>query len=378
MSTEPIIDIERILAPINDEQPTGEYLSLSDFGGPLMQVKDAYDEARKLIKEEQDRELSGGIDSQGQPWRTIPAPNWDTIIDVGTTTLENKSKDFRIAAWLTEALLRKHALVGLRDGLDVCWGLCERFWTDIRPQPNEDDGHSATVGAFAGLVTDASYNAVLATPVVFGTKPNERNERRYTALDYARAKDLETLADADERQRRLDLGQIEMTEFRSIAALTPPEFHAENLAVVEDCIAKLNDIGDFLRDNCQDDEYGEPTSPGVSGFREQLEYVRRLIQELLGNEEPDQEAEETGEEPEGAPGGSAKKEMTREQAFQAIEKIAQFFERTEPHTPIYFALRQAIRWGRMPFPELLAELIDDRNTMEALRRLVGLPAEPEQ
>ncbi|MEZ6136667.1 MAG: type VI secretion system protein TssA [Pirellulaceae bacterium] len=379
--SESTIDVEQLLAPISEEQPTGEELSLGDLDGPLMRLKDAFDEARKLIKEEQDKELSGGIDSQGQPWRSIPTPDWDTVIELSTNTLENRSKDFRVASWLTEALLRKHHLVGLRDGLELCWGLCERYWENIFPQPNEDDGHGVTVGAFAGLVTDATYPAILATPVVAGTKPNERNERSYTALDHMRAKDLQSLADSEERQQRLEQGQVEMAEFMSIAALTPSEFHLANLDVLDACVEKLNLLGEFFRENCRDDGYDEPTAPGVSGFREQLEALRRLIVELNGGASAtEEEAEDIGNATGSGSGGSVSvsKEMTREQAFQAIEKIAQFFERTEPHTPVYFALRQAVRWGRMPLPDLLAELIDDHNMMSALRRQIGLPTPPEE
>lgn len=374
------IDVDQLLAPISEEQPTGVELSVSDPDSPLIRIKDVYDEARKLIKEEQDKEISGGIDAFGQPWRTIPEPDWDTIIELGTETLASTSKDFRIASWLTEALLRTNYVDGLRQGLDLCMGLCERYWADIHPPANEDDGHGVTVGAFAGLVTDANYSAIQLTPVVCGTKPNERSERRYSALDYSRAKDLETLTDPAERERRLENGQIEMGEFQAVAAVTPPEFHQQNLAALDACIARLNELGEFFRDNCQDDEYGEATAPGVSGFREQLEAVRRLVHELSGGATVGDDGPAEDEQPLAGGAGSAgvinaNKEMTREQAFQTIEKIAQFFERTEPHTPVYFALRQVVRWGRMPLPELLAELIDDGGVMESLRRQIGLPPE---
>lgn len=378
MDANPVIDVEQLLAPISEEQPSGVELSLGDFDGPLLKVKDAWDEARKLIKEEQDRDERGGIDSMGEPWRTIPPADWDIIIDLGAQTLQQQSKDFRIASWLTEAILRKHHLVGLRDGLELCRGMCERYWDTIRPAPNSDDGHGVTVGAFAGLVSDATFGALLETPIVVGQKPNEREERQYSALDFQRAKDLETISDTGERERLLELGHVEMHEFQAIAALTPPEFHQRNLATIDQCLDTLSEIGGFLREHCQPDEYDQPTEPGVSSFREQLESIRRLIAELGGGGAESEEEEQADDQTPVEGGVSPKQEMTRESAFQTVERVAQFFERTEPHTPVHYALRQAIRWGKMPLPELLSELIADGGVMESLRKQIGLPQEPEQ
>jgi len=56
---------------------------------------------------------------------------------------------------------------------------------------------------------------------------------------------------------------------------------------------------------------------------------------------------------------------TREQAFSELAKIADFFRRIEPHSPISYTLDEVVRRGRMTLPELLSELIQD----EGARRL---------
>ena len=114
-------------------------------------------------------------------------------------------------------------------------------------------------------------------------------------------------------------------------------------------------------------------------MRTQLESVQRLIVELSGGSSGGGEnIEDSDPSVDGVANStlgpaSGKQLMTREAAFRAIEDIAKFFERTEPHTPVHFALRKVIRWGRMPLPELLAELIEDGGSMESLRKLIGLP-----
>jgi type VI secretion system protein ImpA len=62
----------------------------------------------------------------------------------------------------------------------------------------------------------------------------------------------------------------------------------------------------------------------------------------------------------------------REDAFQTLLKVADFFRRTEPHTPVSYALEQAVRWGRMALPELLAELIPDEQPRVTLFKQVGI------
>jgi type VI secretion system protein ImpA len=377
--SEPLLDLERLLAPISDESPTGEELSLSDLSGPLLRIKDAFDEARRLVKEEQDRDLNGGVDSFGQAWRRIPPPDWDAVIELSTTTLSEVSKDFRIASWLTESLLRKYNIAGLREGLLLCKGLCDQYWGAIHPPATEDDGHSATVAAFSALVAESTYRAILGTTIVQGQKQTEREPRRYTAQDFLRAKELDGTTNGDYSSE--ESAVVGLSEFKAIAELTPMEFHEANLATINECLQTLDALGDFFRENCLEDAYGETTWPNVAGMRTQLETVMRLIKEISGGRAG--EASEPVELIDSGSGGAmqihgqpaVRQEMNRETALRAIEDIAKFFERTEPHTPIHFALRKAVRWGRMPLPELLAELLEDGVSIDHVRKLIGLPLE---
>jgi type VI secretion system protein ImpA len=57
-----------------------------------------------------------------------------------------------------------------------------------------------------------------------------------------------------------------------------------------------------------------------------------------------------------------------------LEAIANFFRQTEPHSPISYTLEQTVRWGRMPLPELLSELIPDEKARDHCFRIFGIPA----
>ncbi|WP_281558496.1 hypothetical protein [Thalassomonas sp. RHCl1] len=66
-------------------------------------------------------------------------------------------------------------------------------------------------------------------------------------------------------------------------------------------------------------------------------------------------------------------DLTREQAFVYLQQLADFFTRTEPHSPVSFQLERAIHWGHTSLAEVMAELLGDNE--EAYSRcelLVGL------
>ncbi|MCS6930886.1 MAG: type VI secretion system protein TssA, partial [Acetobacteraceae bacterium] len=67
---------------------------------------------------------------------------------------------------------------------------------------------------------------------------------------------------------------------------------------------------------------------------------------------------------------------SREEALRQLERIAEFFRRTEPHSPLGYTLQDAARRGRMPLPELLAEVLADETARTAMLTALGI--RPEQ
>ncbi|HMY40218.1 MAG TPA: type VI secretion system protein TssA, partial [Marinagarivorans sp.] len=62
----------------------------------------------------------------------------------------------------------------------------------------------------------------------------------------------------------------------------------------------------------------------------------------------------------------------RDQAFKQLAEIAEFFRKTEPHSPISYMLEKAVRWGNMPLHELMQELISDDATRNRYSELTGV------
>ncbi len=73
-----------------------------------------------------------------------------------------------------------------------------------------------------------------------------------------------------------------------------------------------------------------------------------------------------------APGQAA----TREEALRALTEIANFFRRTEPHSPLSYTLDEAVRRGRMTWPDLLAEVVADLDARNSILTTLGIRPPP--
>ena len=80
--------------------------------------------------------------------------------------------------------------------------------------------------------------------------------------------------------------------------------------------------------------------------------------------------------PAGAPTLAAPR--NRAEALRQLQMVADFFRRTEPHSPVAYLADKAIKWGEMPLHRWLGEVVKDPASMAHLQELLGLaaPADP--
>ena len=77
--------------------------------------------------------------AQGEWVTELKEADWPGVIRRCEALLAHDTKDLRVAGWLTEALGRSRGLAGLADGHALTAGLCEAFWSDLHPQPDDGD-----------------------------------------------------------------------------------------------------------------------------------------------------------------------------------------------------------------------------------------------
>src|SRR6478672_9013824 len=111
----PPLAIDEILAPISEEHPAGEDISLAPEWTTI-------NEARRQDK------LLGRQNA-----------DWPMLHELLSACLAHKAKDLRLAMWLTEAEVKLHGFAGLRDSFKMLSGLITKFW-DSGLYPEVDGG----------------------------------------------------------------------------------------------------------------------------------------------------------------------------------------------------------------------------------------------
>lgn len=375
MATPEILDFAQLLRPISEALPAGPELKEDDRLRSVYQtVKDARETARIAEKRLRDTQLGG----EKSEIASCDRPDWKRVYDLSVDALSQHSKDLWIAAWLIESLARLQGFAGLRDGFRLARELAEKFWDGIHPHPDEE-GYSTTVAQLTGLNGDDSEGALIAPidqiPI---TVPGAL--RALTSADYKQAVKLNEL-DSEKRAQRVESGAISLEMFEKSVREGSPEYYANLLEDLQQAIDEFFLLGEALDSRCGKSPDGGPAAPPTSAIRGALTDVRETVQNLtkdilgVAASEEDQTAgqEASNTATSDATSKSSKQGMTREDAFRQLQGVAEFFRRTEPHSPISYALEQAVRWGRMSLPQLLNELINDSAARDDLFKRVGLP-----
>jgi len=378
MGSPETLDFGRLLAPIPGDNPAGRALRTDFSPTSLYQcIKDARSAARSV-----ERNMVWGDDPDSQA--TGPRAQWKRLLELAPKALAEESKDLEIAAWLTEALIREYGYAGLRDGFRLLRELVESFWDVLYPLPDED-GMATRLAAVAGLNGEES-DGVLIAPIANVAVTVAGGCRALSLADYRRAIDLERVADLEKRAQRIEQGIIALQVFEQAVRETGREFYSSPLADLDECCSEFDKLCSVLDEKCGKDASGYAQAPPSSAIRGALDTCRSDLRGIMrrifgdsGTSEAVAAVTEAAMVPvEGQPAGMVPAVRTREDAFRALLQVAEYFKRTEPHSPVAYALEQAVRWGRMSLPDLLSELVPEQSAREQIFKVVGIrPAEQE-
>jgi len=374
MASEDVLDIAQLVAAIPGDNPAGEDLR-EDFSPDSIyrQIRAARSEAREAERRvvfDDEEDVAAGA-----------AANWRPILELAPQALSERSKDLEVTALLIEALVREHGFPGLRDGYRLARELVEQFWDNLYPLPDEDDGMFARVAPLAGLNGNEG-EGLLIRPIAKVIITEGTDFGPFSSLDYKMANDLEAEPDAEKRARRIaQPGTVTKQMFEKAVSATSAEFFKNLLEDIQQCRDEFQALSDLLDEKCGVDESGYSQAPPSSSIREVLEECHEAVvaisRHLL---EVEEESSEDALETTGGNGGGISTQVhTREEAFRALLRAADFFKRTEPHSPVSYALEQAVSWGRMSLPDLLKELIADETARSDVFKRVGIqPPEEEE
>lgn len=369
-----VINLEALLQPISEENPAGESVRYSGIYDEIAEARRADDDA-----------------AQGEWVTQLKVADWRKVIELAVPTLEKDTKDLQIAAWLSEALVRQNGFVGLRDSLKLMSGLQNIFWETLHPEIDEGD-MEGRANAVSVMDKQAAF-AIKSAPITgsSGFSYNDwEDSKRFDIPD-----NIDTLDSGDQTKYRELKAQAEK-ENRVTAAKWRVEIAASRRAFYEELNFTINEcLAEYAELNRVDEEkYDRNQVPGTGNLKKALDEVQTQVKKILEDkrqEEPDEaEAVEDEVAAEGEEGATVKVAgvatasgaiQSRSDALKRLADIAQFFQKTEPHSPISYLVQRAVKWGNMPLENWLQDVIKDETVIFQLRQTLGfntnLPSDSE-
>jgi type VI secretion system protein ImpA len=374
-------DLEALLAPLPGDAPQGIDIR-EDFSAtsPYNRLRDARSEARDAERLRDARpDVGEAGQSTGDADIRDPGPLWRTVREVGIKTLGETTKDLEVAAWMTEALVRSHGLGGLTFGARLMAGLAEKYWDGLFPLP-DDYGTETRVAPVTGL-NGRDGNGSLLQPLNMTELFRRSDGTPVAYYRYKSSADLMKL-DAEARARRLEAARVMPFDDMDKEARS----HGAEMAKVREDAVAARDAWQSMADVL--DEKAGADGPPTTAVRELLDEIIHIATiyapRTVGEAEvaPERSGEAAGSGATSGAGGFGRVRVSpgqlasREDALRALGEIANFFRRSEPHSPLSYTLDEAVRRGRMTWPELLAEVVADTDTRNTILNTLGIRPPP--
>ncbi len=360
LSRPSVIDLESLLTPISEDNPAGEYMRYSG-------VYDEISEARRAD------DVLGQEDVQDE----LKIADYPKVIELALPVIEKESKDLQISAWLSEALVKQHGFAGLRDSLKLLTALQVVFWEGLFPEIDEGDmegranalawmDRETALGIQEAQITDGDGHSFLdfhdskKYDIPDGIDlMDTADQQKYKALAAEAKKENKTTAD----------------KWKKAVGQTRRAFCEELNVAIEECLEELKKLNLMIEEKF--DRNQAPSLPtlkkALDGIKDQTNKILKLKRE----EEPDEiEAEEDESADGNAEGGkgitSSKGTISgRREALKRLSELAEFFRKTEPHSPVSYLVTRAVKWGNMPLETWLKDVIKDETILFQLRQTLG-------
>jgi type VI secretion system protein ImpA len=284
-------------------------------------------------------------------------PRWSEVADLSHALLR-RSKDLRVAVYLTRALTRTRGVPGLEAGLAVIAGLLERYWDDVHPLLDADDGNDATerLNALAPLADAQALIKDLRDVLLIDSR--QHGQLRVRDIEIAMGR----LGPAAGAMKPLDQIHAQLASaFASDRTMPSALRAARSLAL---------SLHSLLADRA-----------GVSGV--DLKPLVQCIETAL-----DACDSALGTAPVSAVAGSDGRETaisdapvttlrppvageirSREDAVRVLDLVCAYLERAEPSNPAPLLIRRAQRLMAMTFVDIVKDLMPD--SLSQLQRLAG-------
>lgn len=243
--------------------------------------------------------------------REVKKSDWVGVVSVCQDVLTARSKDLQVAAWLCEALIHLHGINGAALGWRVVADLASLFWEAIHPKLEDDVELRIKPILWLIQCTDRWLTGYCQAP--------EKGGGESVAIP---------LANADEGKQML---------------------------LLREHISRLQEL--------LDQRLGD-ASPSLYSLCERIDYRLKRLAPVVADVALSLDAETLVAAQ--ASSFDAADIASREQAYGAIRKVAEYLRKEEPHSPVPMILEAIAGWRDYQFNDLLARMPQERASLYEL------------
>ncbi|MGA7343435.1 MAG: type VI secretion system protein TssA, partial [Terracidiphilus sp.] len=337
-----------LLNPIAGENPSGANL----------RYEKVYDQIKEARTEDDESIPSGA-------WaRQAKKADFNLVIKLAGEALANKSKDLQLAAWLTEAHVKKEGIGLIQPCLKLIRDLQEQFWDTLYPEIDEGD---------LGMRTVPVEWAASRVAAILREAPITRDGLNY--YQYKESRSIGYEADAQyndaktaQRTQAIADGKPTAEDFDKSFNSTPKSWYVQMEAAFQSSMETVEELQVYCEEKYGDD------GPAFGKLRTALEEVGQVAGSLLNEKrktEPDAPPPEEAAEPEPEPEPEAAAEsdataeaapaaakprsgktltlepVDKDDAMARVQACANFLQKENPASPVAYLLQASLRLGEM-------------------------------
>jgi type VI secretion system protein ImpA len=336
-----LIDIDVLLKEISPAQPCGEDLEYDANYGAL--------ERATRGKPEQ---VFGNTIVPAEP------PDW-TQVQRESIELFKRTKDLRIAAYLTQALIRTQGWAGFRDGLTLIQGLLMQYWEYVHPLLDPDDDNDPT-SRINTIVTLCDPEMTL-DGLRFASLVNARGIGSFSLRDWQIAnKEIVPPKDAQIPELNVIEAAFQQVEFSALRTTADAINQSRQLlASIEAVLLERVGVGTAPDMTALSELIREAEKTIAAPLALRIEQSPELANDAVAESPTDEMQMVVANTVQSVASGTLNAINNRNDVIRALDLICDYYRLQEPSSPIPLLLRRAKLLVKKDFLEILQELAPD-------------------
>ena len=302
---------------------------------------------REQIAELRRQEEPEDFDDATRP-ADLKQANWPGLVALCEEALANETKDLRVAVHLLEGLANTQGFAGVAEGLDLLSRLLADAWERLNP-PLADGDLDERAAPLANMLDDPDHGlrfplTIRAIPLIGGLGYTQWLALRASSA----ANDQQTAAAAAQQP---DAGSRSRARPPNRGLPSEPENAARDLRPTDG-----RGVAEPVHGGRGTRRLPPRVDSGATAAQPRFDAHGRRRLEGRGGWRPGRDA------------------RSRSDAYTQLDRAADVLLELEPHSPIPYLVKRAVKLGRLPFPQLMQRMIRDGNVLAELSRELDLDA----